>query len=268
MYQKVITMKKKNIFIQTVYAVSLMIIVLSVIVFGNNPVKSASNEFNIGCDVGRQTSLIIPNATYLILAWDKEIYDTGVMFDMVYDNHYIYIKDKGRYAIDVIVSYLSTMGGGVRGLWIYTGTTGNMTSEMLDYEEPMLIYPLSIQGSIILDLQAGDKVGVISYQNSGSDLELSIDTSLKCQRVGITENEMTINLGFPTGFYVMIFALVLMFISFFIKSILIKFAVFCCMLAVMFEPAFKDTWFQAGAAIIMVWCIISIFMRFQEKGAD
>lgn len=64
----------------------------------------------------------------------------------------------------------------------------------------------------------------------------------------------------------LITGLALMFIGFFIKSPLIKIAIFLCMISVLMEPMFKDTWFQAAAVIIMIWSLIAAFLRLDEKG--
>lgn len=62
-------------------------------------------------------------------------------------------------------------------------------------------------------------------------------------------------------------ALVLMLISFFIKSVIIKIAIICLMWAVFIEPQFKDTWVQSAAILIIIWAGLSAFFRAKEKGA-
>ena len=61
-------------------------------------------------------------------------------------------------------------------------------------------------------------------------------------------------------------ALILMLISFFLKSVIIKIAIICLMWAVFIEPQFKDTWVQAAAILIIIWAGLSAFLRAKEKG--
>ncbi len=66
------------------------------------------------------------------------------------------------------------------------------------------------------------------------------------------------------GFYALLAGLSLLFISFFIKSILIKFAIILCMLTFIFLPAYKDTYLQAAAAVIISYCVVSGFLHVFE----
>lgn len=83
---------------------------------------------------------------------------------------------------------------------------------------------------------------------------------------GLMDISGNLLVSLPAGFYVMCFALALIVISFFLKSPLIKIAVILCMLAVVFEPEFKDTWFQAGAVVVMIWAALSGFFTFKQRG--
>lgn len=73
----------------------------------------------------------------------------------------------------------------------------------------------------------------------------------------------------PTGFYVLIAAISLVFISFFLKSPLIYLAIIPCMIGVLMEPAFKDLWFQSGCVLVMIWAALAFFNKItgrSEKG--
>jgi len=46
-----------------------------------------------------------------------------------------------------------------------------------------------------------------------------------------------------------------------LKSVIIYMAVIACMIACLFEPAFKDSWYQAGCVLIMLWAGLASFIK-------
>lgn len=79
-------------------------------------------------------------------------------------------------------------------------------------------------------------------------------------------NPLVVEATLPTGFYVLMAALFLVFISFFLKSPLIYLAVIPCMVGVLVEPAFKDLWFQSGCVLVIIWAGLSFFKRITGGG--
>lgn len=98
------------------------------------------------------------------------------------------------------------------------------------------------------------------YNETGWSSNYSIDN------IGGEDVEMSVDLALPTGFYVLLAGLFLLFISFFLKSPLIYLAVIPCMVGVLIEPEFKDLWFQSGCALVIIWCALAFYKRMSEGG--
>ena len=138
-------------------------------------------------------------------------------------------------------SYQGVPSSNTSGFLIYTGTAESCNVTGLDLN--------STEYSFSLFNQSGESVADC-YEYvvlGGEDLE-----------IGVT---------LPTGFYVLMAALFLVFISFFLKSPLIYLAVIPCMIGVILEPAFKDLWFQSGCVLVMIWAALSFWKKMSEGGA-
>jgi hypothetical protein len=63
-------------------------------------------------------------------------------------------------------------------------------------------------------------------------------------------------LGVPALWVTMGFGAVLLFISFFIKSVILNLAIITCMVGVLVAPEEGIDWVKASALLIMLWAII------------
>jgi len=218
------------------------------------------NYFDIGCRVYHSQNQPVNGLTVKILNFDSEEYDNYDMHDCVNDNSKVTINHPGKYLITTCISFQSDCRG-LRSVRILN----NGENIVVQQHYPVSGTSTHFTVSTVANLNTGDYVEVAVWHDAPITLNVQYipdyASYLEVQRIGIGEETMGIDISLPTGFYVMIFGLGLLFISFFIKSPLISLAVIACMISCIYEPEFKDTYYQTGCVIVAVWAGITFFIR-------
>lgn len=159
--------------------------------------------------------------------------------------------------------------------WVETGVaSGNITWTDADYCLGTKIYlAYSAAGPFY---EVYDGLGEI-YSASGLDLNSTVYYCYAQSYNGYGQSDLTetmqfggddmeVSLSLPAGFYALMVAFGLVFISFFIKTPLIYLAIIPCMFGVILEPEFNDKWLQAGCVLVMIWAGLAFFKRISQGG--
>jgi len=246
-------------FLSIVFILVISVVIISVL--DSTGVCAVNNEFNVGCKVSRNYNQEINNVAATKILFNVEVVDTDNMFDLSEPGRINIVAD-GVYSIHFNVEWTDAVITGYR--WMAINKNGGSIG-FTAYEEPGSGVISIMEMDHIVPMVEGDYIEAYVYQTTGVVREIrgnAIESPvLAVQRTGIGGESMELDIALPTGFYVMIFGLVLIFISFFIKSPLISLAVIACMVACILEPAFKDTYYQTGCVIMAVWAAITFFVR-------
>lgn len=78
---------------------------------------------------------------------------------------------------------------------------------------------------------------------------------------------VTTILEIPLGVYLLIGSLAFTFFALMFKRPLLYLAVVACMVGLIIEPLFNDTWFQTGCVIVLLWAGLSFWYRITQ-GAE
>jgi len=243
-----------------IVAFFIALIFAALTIFTYIKVKAVENEFDVGCSSGISEQINVPASTIVVLTFDTEYFDTDD-FHTIGESRY-YIPFDGKYlAVGEVYFYRN---GGMGECTVFVRKNSETTNYYAkQYVNGNLSTTVNLNGSEIMDLSAGDYLELAVYSKLECKLEIKY-TSFSVERIGIGGDSMDMNIVLPTGFYVMIFGLGLIFISFFIKSPLINLAVIACMVSCIFEPAFKDTYYQTGCILLAIWSAIVFFVRISK----
>lgn len=227
-------------------------------------VKAVENEFDVGCKVNLTTYQPLSDNTWTNIIFDNEIYDTDDMHDCSVNPDRIYIVKKGKYAISANVQFVAVLYGqrGIRVLVNGEPPAGQPSALIAEANSKGSHF---LNATCVIELEVGDYISYQAWQDTDGSLNIYPWSNLSVGRIGIGGESMDLNIALPGGFYVMMFALGLLFISFFIKSPLIYVAVICCLVACLFEPEFKDTWYQTACVVLMVWAGLMLFLSLLKK---
>lgn len=137
-----------------------------------------------------------------------------------------------------------------------------LRASMVDYPASTSDGWLVYEGTADYYLHEGIPIDywVVYYSGWGLEGETYSDNYSTTEIGGETPMELELS----QGMYIMGFGLVLLFVSFFFKSPIIRMALVLAMLAVIFEPTFKDTWYQTAAIFIAIWAGVSMFYRLTQ----
>lgn len=123
------------------------------------------------CSVSNAAVTVASSVTLAALAADTEQYDNDSMHSTVSSNSRITIQTAGRYEIGCVVKYSASASGNRSTVFKVNGTT----SYNVDLRTGTGTNTTAISGSRTLVLAAGDYVEVFMFQNSGGDLDVTLD---------------------------------------------------------------------------------------------
>ena len=123
-----------------------------------------------GCSLTRTANQSISNATDTAVAWDSEIFDTNSFHDNATNNSRITIPTGkgGKYQFNFVIRWVGNSTGFRNIKFFINGVEGASLVRALNLSSDGLV----MNGSVILNLSAGDYVQLYVYQNSGGSLNL------------------------------------------------------------------------------------------------
>lgn len=119
-----------------------------------------------GCSLAYLVGQSIPNAAWTALTWDIERFDTIGMHDAAQPTR-ITITEAGRYLFNYRFSYFAAAGGTQRlGRMQKNGDASSLIGHDLGW--PSATLEAMVNGTAVLDLEVGDYVECLAFQDSGA----------------------------------------------------------------------------------------------------
>ena len=73
-------------------------------------------------------------------------------------------------------------------------------------------------------------------------------------------------LEIPLSVYLLIGSLAFTLFALMFKRPLLYLCVVACMIGLIIDPIFKDTWFQTGCTLVLLWAGLSFWVRISQGG--
>jgi hypothetical protein len=146
---------------------------------------SSGGGYTQGARVYNSASQAIASATTTYIAWNSESYDTDGIHDTATNNSRLTCKTAGKYTIAAHVNF-SANANGIRRGFIHL----NRTTVICDIQIEPVDLGRGVTGLILTtlyDLQVNDYVEFAVIQDSGSSLNVTVDTireAFMMQRIG------------------------------------------------------------------------------------
>jgi hypothetical protein len=124
----------------------------------------------VGTSVTKSTTQSIANATYTVISWDGEEFDTDAFHDNSTNNSRITIPSgkAGKYLITANLN-IESGGGNFRIISIYKNGTATGDNTIATVSG----FTTIVTKSIVMNLAVGDYIQVYIYQNSGGALNIN-----------------------------------------------------------------------------------------------
>jgi len=118
------------------------------------------------CKTKNSAAVVILTSNQKTLTWDENRWDTSNMHDTTTDTHLIKAPVKGRYIVTLNVRFCSNSTG-----YRYTGIQSPTYTE---YHLIPAVSSSDIVQSTILELDVGEAISAVAWQNSGGNCAMQV----------------------------------------------------------------------------------------------
>jgi hypothetical protein len=236
------------------------------------PAYSADDYFDVGARVYSDTDLYTEQGVPYLVPFNQERYDTDAIHSESVNLTKLFCRTAGKYQIFANIAF-DNNNVGYRSVSIMLNGLTRIAYEV-QYNNSTTFYT-AINISTFYNMNVNDYVEVEAYQNSGGNLMLKKyqNTGIEAgmQRIGTGGETVDVNITSPLeidiniGIIGICLGIALIVINIKLKSPLIWLAAMVCFIGVYYDPFFFDTYYQVGAGIVMVACIIAAFFQYRSN---